>query len=77
MSSSNTSLEKINDGDNHAVDVHPDQISGVPDAEKPTKIMSPTEADPSLPPVDGGTQAWLFLAGCYVMEALVFGTPAP
>jgi hypothetical protein len=26
-----------------------------------------------LPPVDGGHKAWLFLAGCFVMEALVFG----
>jgi hypothetical protein len=26
-----------------------------------------------LPPVDRGHAAWLFLAGCYVMEALVFG----
>ena len=27
-----------------------------------------------LPPVDRGHKAWLFLAGCYIMEALVFGT---
>jgi hypothetical protein len=26
-----------------------------------------------LPPVDGGYKAWLFLAGCFVMETLVFG----
>lgn len=31
----------------------------------------------NLPPVDGGAQAWLFLAGCFVMEALVFGTFSP
>lgn len=27
----------------------------------------------SLPPVDGGKDAWLFLAACFVMEALVWG----
>ncbi|KAF2723672.1 MFS general substrate transporter [Polychaeton citri CBS 116435] len=27
----------------------------------------------SLPPVDGGKKAWLFLAACWVVEAMVFG----
>lgn len=27
----------------------------------------------SLPRADGGKQAWLFLAGCFVIEALVWG----
>ncbi|KAK9420504.1 putative Monocarboxylate transporter 2 [Seiridium unicorne] len=27
----------------------------------------------SLPPVDGGKQAWLFLAACWVVEAFTFG----
>jgi hypothetical protein len=27
----------------------------------------------SLPPVDGGKDAWLFLAACFVVEALVWG----
>jgi hypothetical protein len=26
-----------------------------------------------LPPMDGGMNAWLFLAACFVMEALVWG----
>lgn len=26
-----------------------------------------------LPPIDGGMNAWLFLAACFVMEALVWG----
>lgn len=34
----------------------------------------------TLPPADGGKQAWLFLFGCFMMEALVWGernkTPA-
>ena len=28
----------------------------------------------SLPPVDTGTQAWLFLAACWGVEAMTFGT---
>ncbi|KAL8855925.1 MAG: hypothetical protein Q9178_007439 [Gyalolechia marmorata] len=31
--------------------------------------------DPSLPPIDGGKDAWLFLAACFVVEALVWGFP--
>ena len=27
----------------------------------------------SLPPADGGKDAWLFLAACFVVEALVWG----
>lgn len=27
----------------------------------------------NLPPVDGGKQAWLFLAACFVLEALIWG----
>jgi hypothetical protein len=27
----------------------------------------------SLPPVDGGKDAWLFLAACFIIEALVWG----
>ncbi|WDK15584.1 major facilitator superfamily transporter [Colletotrichum graminicola] len=30
---------------------------------------------PSLPPVDGGRQAWLFLAACFAIEMLVWGFP--
>lgn len=56
--------------------IHHNQKPEVTDAKKSTKVISTTGADPLLPPVDGGTQAWLFLAGCYVMEALVFGIPA-
>lgn len=29
----------------------------------------------SLPRADGGMQAWLFLAGCFATEALVWGFP--
>ena len=32
-----------------------------------------TRQEFSLPPVDGGKDAWLFLAGCFVTEALIWG----
>jgi hypothetical protein len=31
----------------------------------------------SLPRVDGGKQAWLFLSACFMLEALVWGTTPP
>lgn len=31
----------------------------------------------NLPPVDRGKQAWLFLAACWVVEALTFGEHLP
>lgn len=31
----------------------------------------------SLPPADGGVRAWLFLAGCFFIEALVWGKNQP
>lgn len=34
---------------------------------------SSTPNDSSLPPVDEGKDAWLFLAACFVVEALVWG----
>jgi hypothetical protein len=44
------------------------------DPEKDENMVLKTHGSSlSLPPVDGGIHAWLFLAGCYVMEALVFG----
>jgi hypothetical protein len=49
-------------------------------AEKATP--KPVTQSSTLAPIDHGIQAWLFLAGCYVMEMLVFGAylkhvPAP
>ncbi len=31
----------------------------------------------SLPPVDGGKEAWLFLAACFVVDALIWGMKTP
>ena len=33
----------------------------------------PDHRTQSLPRVDGGKQAWLFLAACFMLEALVWG----
>lgn len=33
-----------------------------------------SKQDRSLPPVDGGKDAWLFLAGCFTIEMLLWGT---
>lgn len=33
--------------------------------------------EPSLPPVDRGKDAWLFLAACWVVEAVTFGDLLP
>jgi hypothetical protein len=42
---------------------------------------SPTSQKPrqefSLPPVDGGKDAWLFLAACWAVEALIWGEQKP
>ena len=35
--------------------------------------MSNVHCGTQLPPMDGGMNAWLFLAACFVMEALVWG----
>ncbi|ERF77044.1 hypothetical protein EPUS_07950 [Endocarpon pusillum Z07020] len=34
-----------------------------------------SEQDSFLPPVDGGKDAWLFLAGCFTIEMLLWGFP--
>lgn len=34
---------------------------------------SPGEQERIIPPADGGSGAWLFLAGCFGIEALVWG----
>ena len=53
---------------------HQDRKPATTDADVAEKVVSATQSESSLPPVDGGLQAWLFLAGCYMMELLLFGT---
>jgi hypothetical protein len=35
--------------------------------------LSADDTEQQLPPIDRGKDAWLFLAACFVMEALVWG----
>lgn len=47
------------------------------DSEQETgRVDSEPETGFSLPPVDGGRQAYLFLAACVMLEALCWGFPA-
>ncbi|KAJ5633147.1 hypothetical protein N7490_009486 [Penicillium lividum] len=43
-----------------------------PDSNNATHLTN-TPNGKKLPPMDGGMDAWLFLAACFVMEALVWG----
>jgi hypothetical protein len=44
------------------------QVGGSPDRQE-----SQERTEFSLPQADGGKDAWLFLAACFVVEALVWG----
>jgi hypothetical protein len=66
-----TSLQKIDLSDDSHVERTQNENISIVDVEK--ALTQTISTKPSLPPVDRGAQAWLFLAGCYVMEMLVFG----
>ncbi|KAK3391888.1 major facilitator superfamily domain-containing protein [Sordaria brevicollis] len=64
---------------------NPDPIqraeTGTPEPRQDTSIQDEQPRDhghefPQLPPVDGGKDAWLFLAACFVVEGLVWGFPS-
>lgn len=38
------------------------------DSSGPSAVVSQT-----LPPVDGGRRAWLFLLGCFMLDGIVWG----
>jgi hypothetical protein len=44
-----------------------------PDSQNGDLIAHIDDPEFSLPPVDGGKDAWLFLAGAFMIEALVWG----
>lgn len=35
--------------------------------------IPPDSDQEALPPADGGKEAWLFLAACFIIEALIWG----
>jgi hypothetical protein len=39
----------------------------------PEKFDGISTEEERLPPVDGGIQAWMFLAACVMLEALIWG----
>jgi hypothetical protein len=39
----------------------------------PEKFDDISTEEERLPPVDGGIQAWMFLAACVMLEALIWG----
>lgn len=49
------------------------EAAHLPDQHGDSAEARATSFDSSLPPADGGKAAWLFLAACWVIEALVFG----
>jgi hypothetical protein len=75
MASSQIELQRFEDV-HQTSGVWQDQSRTALDAE--AELESPTTSAPhefSLPPVDGGKDAWLFLAASFVIEALVWGMP--
>lgn len=62
-------IQEKNEG---SVDVSSSQVNhDASSTEQGHDLLSPLEF--SLPPVDGGKDAWMFLAASFVMEALVWG----
>ena len=52
----------------------PDEPGAQTDIElRPIATQSSEREQISLPPVDGGLQAWLLLAGCFVINVLIWG----
>ncbi|OHE95657.1 major facilitator superfamily transporter [Colletotrichum orchidophilum] len=49
--------------------------NGDPATDRVHDSHSASQEFSSLPPVDGGKQAWLFLAACFAVEMLVWGFP--
>ena len=43
------------------------------DLRRRFRQQSVTQREFTLPPADRGKDAWLFLAGCFMVEALIWG----
>lgn len=57
------------------------ELDSLPSSSYPSslvglKVAGGAFSGSSLPPIDGGRDAWLFLAAGTVVEALTWGTPA-
>ncbi|TVY57326.1 Fujikurins efflux protein [Lachnellula suecica] len=60
-----------------AINIESINLQAVAQAGHDVEIVTVREvnSEAGLPPADGGKDAWLFLAGCFVFEALVWGFP--
>lgn len=56
-------------------EAHELQSTANPTAWGDDASFEPHGQDFSLPPVDGGRQAWFFLSVCFLLEAIVWGFP--
>lgn len=52
-------------------DIQPHHSGSIDSVE--ANIHNETNAGFSLPPTDGGKDAWLFLLSCFMLEALIWG----
>ncbi|RYP00854.1 hypothetical protein DL764_006377 [Monosporascus ibericus] len=52
-----------------------DSTPPMPHESTPDPMSDGNQQEFSLPPADGGKDAWLFLAACFAIEALVWGFP--
>lgn len=50
-----------------------EQIDTLPSQDIEPANVDEDEQPTGVPPADGGRGAWMFLAGCFVFEALVWG----
>lgn len=78
MSRTQTATVELQDLDTypHTSVLH-DEASTQQVAGNGSSMTQNSSAEASLPRVDGGKDAWLFLAACWVVEAITFGEILP
>lgn len=65
------------DSDIALTDLQARSYEGNGDLRRRFRQQSVTQREFSLPPADRGKDAWLFLAGCFMVEALIWGRSQP
>ena len=66
--------EKVEKVDSTALDAGMSkEAAQLPDSHGDSAETRASNLDSALLPADGGKAAWLFLAACWMIEALVFG----
>lgn len=69
-------IERRREGSTERQDGSDEERGNISESQPATRIQSRRNSEvlaSDLAPVDGGKQAWTFLAGCFVLEAVVFG----